>query len=138
MSLSQKFGFVFGPLYLLVGVAGFITVTSVGFSAAPGARLGMFELNPLHNLFHTVIGFIFVTSALLGPRAARVANFSLGYLYAVLGVVGFIVIGRDSFNFLALNEADNFLHIVTGVLSISLGARRELPVSEAEPGAESS
>ena len=39
---------VFGTVYLLVGLAGFVVTSGVGFAATEGRNLLLFEVNPLH------------------------------------------------------------------------------------------
>ena len=48
---------VLGAVYLLVGVAGFFVTGGVGVADTEGGKLlGLFEVNPLHNVVHLSIG----------------------------------------------------------------------------------
>ena len=48
---------VFGAVYVLVGLLGFAVTGGVGFIATEGGLLlGVFQVNPLHNIAHLLIG----------------------------------------------------------------------------------
>jgi hypothetical protein len=116
---------VFGTIYLLTGVLGF-TVT--GFSSLIGAVgiLAVFELNPLHNLAHILIGLLWLLSA-ANADSARAAAQVFGLVYVVLSILGFLEVGA-ALNVLALNMADNYLHVLSGgtALLVGLFVRREV------------
>lgn len=118
-SLNQTVALVFGVVYLLVGVLGFF-VDSDGFAARTGGKLlGLFEVNPLHNVAHLLIGAVLV----LASRAlstARGANTTVGAAYLLLGIVGLFILDSDA-NILALNGADNVLHLASAALLLGVG-----------------
>lgn len=119
--LARRFAQVFGAVYLLVGIAGFIITTAqhIGFASTHGADLLFFSINPLHNVIHVAVGAIWL--AVSGSEArSRAASITFGAVYLVVGVLGFALIG-SSFNILALNMADNGLHLVTAVLALAVG-----------------
>lgn len=124
MNLNRLFGFVFGAVYLVVGVAGFTVTGGVGFAATQGKALLLFDLNPLHNLVHLAVGALLLLGALVGPTAAKGVNILVGVVYLLVGLAGLFVVG-NALNFLAINHADNGLHIVTGLLALVLGLRPE-------------
>ena len=48
---------IFGAVYILVGLLGFAVTGGVGFLATEGGLLlGIFMVNPLHNVAHLLIG----------------------------------------------------------------------------------
>jgi hypothetical protein len=54
---AQWLALAIGVLYLLVGVAGFAVTGFDGFTEPDGdLLLGVFEVNPLHNIVHLLIG----------------------------------------------------------------------------------
>ena len=56
---------VFGAVYLVVGALGFAVTGGVGFLATDGGLLlGIFAVNPLHNIAHLLIGAALVIAAL--------------------------------------------------------------------------
>ena len=63
---------IFGAVYVLVGLLGFAVTGGVGFIATEGGLLlGIFEVNPLHNIAHLLIGAALLIAGLASARAAR-------------------------------------------------------------------
>ncbi|MGC0369649.1 MULTISPECIES: DUF4383 domain-containing protein [unclassified Microbacterium] len=119
---------VFGAVYLLVGLLGFAVTGGVGFiSNEGGLLLGIFEVNPLHNIAHLLIGAALLVAGLANARAAKGVNTTVGAVYLLLGIVGFFLTGPA--NILALNVPDHFLHLASAVvlLGVGLGAERNIP-----------
>lgn len=126
MSVNQIFGYAFGAVYLLVGLIGFLVTGGVGLAAPDGALLlGIFELNPLHNVVHLLIGSAFVAGAVGGTATARMVNIAIGTAYVAVGVFGVAVPEASPVNFLALNAADHVLHFGTGALALGVGLRAD-------------
>ncbi|KEP75352.1 protein of unknown function [Microbacterium sp. ru370.1] len=120
---------VFGAVYLLVGLLGFAVTGGVGFiSSEGGLLLGIFEVNPLHNIAHLLIGAALLVAGLSNARAAKGVNTTVGAVYLLLGIVGFFLVGTAA-NILALNTADHFLHLASAVvlLGVGLGTERNVP-----------
>lgn len=117
---------IFGAVYLLVGLLGFAVTGGVGFIATEGGLLlGIFAVNPLHNIAHLLIGAALLIAGLASVRAAKGVNITIGAVYLLLGIVGFFLVGT-SLNILALNTADHFLHLASAIvlLGVGLGAER--------------
>lgn len=125
---------VFGVVYLLVGLLGFFYTSGVPF-AGPGNHssnliLGIFEVNPLHNVAHLLIGAALLIAGLASAAAARATNLTIGAAYLLLGIVGFFLVapqgGSSALNFLSLNTPDHFLHLASAavLLVVGLGADR--------------
>jgi hypothetical protein len=117
---------VFGAVYVLVGLLGFAVTGGVGFVATEGGLLlGIFEVNPLHNIAHLLIGGALLIAGLANVRAAKVTNTVVGAAYLLLGIVGFFIADTGA-NILALNTADHFLHLASALvlLGVGLGAER--------------
>jgi len=124
---------IFGAVYLLVGLLGFAFTGGVGFVATQGGLiLGIFEVNPLHNVAHLLIGAALLIAGLTRPAAAKAVNITVGAVYLLLGIVGFFLVGTGA-NILALNTPDHFLHLVSAIvlLGVGLGAERTVRASSA-------
>ncbi len=118
---------VFGAVYLLVGLLGFAVTGGVGFLATDGGLLlGVFAVNPLHNIAHLLIGAALLIAGLSNARAAKTVNIVVGAAYLLLGVAGFFLVGTPA-NILALNVPDHFLHLGSAIvlLGVGLGTERE-------------
>jgi hypothetical protein len=115
-SVNQTVALVFGAVYVLVGVIGFFVTKFADFASPTTKKLIIFQINPLHNIVHILIG-LFLLGAGRGHRSARAANLTVGAAYAVVFLLGLILAPKHtSANFLALNQADNGLHIATAVI----------------------
>ncbi|KQR51140.1 hypothetical protein ASF88_18315 [Leifsonia sp. Leaf336] len=124
---------IFGAVYLLVGLLGFAFTGGVGFVATKGGLiLGIFEVNPLHNIAHLLIGAALLIAGLTRVAAAKAVNITVGAVYLLLGIVGFFLVGTGA-NILALNTPDHFLHLVSAIvlLGVGLGAERTVRATSA-------
>ena len=123
-SPNRLLGVVFGAVYLLVGVLGFFYTNGVAiFATEGGLLLGIFEVNPFHNVAHLLIGAALLFSGLANVKAARTTNTIIGAAYLLLGVLGLFILD-SAINILALNGADNVLHFASAavLLAVGLGA----------------
>jgi hypothetical protein len=131
-SVNQFVGTVFGGVYIAVGILGSF-VTTDGFAATTGGKLADgFEVNPLHNIAHILIGAVLLATSLAGHDFARATNLIVGGAYLLLGVLGLFILD-SKLNILALNGADNVLHLGSALvlLGIALGGERLLPQGRA-------
>lgn len=127
-SVNRMVAAVFGAVYVLVGLLGFAVTGGVGFLATEGGLLlGIFQVNPLHNIAHLAIGAALVAAGMAGVRAARAVNATVGAAYLLLGIAGFFLAGT-ALNILALNTADHVLHLASALvlLAVGLGAERSV------------
>ena len=124
----QKAATVVGAVFLLVGVLGFIPGITTQYDtmgvAGHGSMamlLGVFQVSILHNIVHLLFG----VAGLAAARSASAARRYLivgGAVYLVLWIYGLIFGNSDSAaNFIPVNTADNWLHLVLGVGMIALG-----------------
>ncbi|GAA2972432.1 beta-lactamase regulating signal transducer with metallopeptidase domain [Microbacterium terrae] len=112
---------IFGAVYLVVGALGFAVTGGVGFIATEGGLLlGIFEVNPLHNIAHLLIGAALLIAGLSSTVAAKTVNVVVGAAYLLLGIVGFFLAGT-ALNILALNTFDHFLHLASAIVLLGVG-----------------
>jgi len=123
MTLNQRFGYLFGAVYVLVGLVGFAVTGGVGFAGSVGKDLLLFEVNPLHNLVHLAVGGLLIAGAAAGGGASRAINGVVGGTYLLVGLIGLMMVGEAS-NILALNHPDNLLHLATAGLALGVALRR--------------
>ena len=123
-SLNRAVAAAFGAVFLLVGLIGFAVTGAVGFAGREGtALLGLFDVNPLHNIVHLAVGALLLAAAARGAAAARAANILVGAVYLLVGVVGLFVLTSD-LNVIALNSADNVLHLASAAALLGIGLTR--------------
>ena len=115
-----------GVVFLLVGILGFIpgittNYDTLGFIGhdSEAQVLGLFQINILHNIVHLLFG-IWGLAAARGASASRAFLLYGGIIYLVLWIYGLIIDLDSALNFVALNTADNWLHLGLGVGMIGL------------------
>ena len=133
MPLVQRFAQVFGVIYLLVGILGFIPfppflVGSFEDISGPfsGVLLYTFAVNWFHSLAHLLIGVagLAVYRSFSGARTYALA---LGVVYLLLFLLGIVGPGLQTLGgLLPLNAADDILHLLTALVAFGafFSARR--------------
>lgn len=116
-----------GAVFLLVGVLGFIPgiTTDRGSMESAGHEshallLGLFQVSVLHNVVHLLFGVAGMALART-PASARAFLVGGGAVYLLLFLYGLVVDKDSQANFVPLNTADDWLHLVLGVGMIALG-----------------
>ncbi|WP_043622463.1 DUF4383 domain-containing protein [Nonomuraea candida] len=116
-----------GVVFLLVGVLGFVPGVTTNFDdlqfaghQSDALLLGVFQVSILHNIVHLLFGLAGVLLARTwnGARAFLVGG---GIVYLVLWIYGMLIAHDSPANFVPLNTADNWLHLVLGIGMIALG-----------------
>jgi hypothetical protein len=120
MSLAQRFAQVFGAVYLLVGILGFIPPLLIG--TVPGAigpfagfLIGLFAVNWFHSLAHLLIGMAGLATY-RNPTAASTYALVIGVAYTLLFVAGLIWGITFLGGLLPLNGLDHVLHLLTALV----------------------
>jgi 4-hydroxybenzoate polyprenyltransferase len=126
-SLLQKAAMVVAAVFLLVGVLGFVPGVTSDYDSMEfaghesGAQLlGIFGVSVLHNLVHVLFGVAGFALA-RSWEGARAFLLGGGVIYLVLVVYGLLVDRHDEANFVPLDAADNWLHLVLGLGMLGLG-----------------
>ncbi|RZT86928.1 uncharacterized protein DUF4383 [Pseudonocardia sediminis] len=116
-----------GIVFVLVGVLGFVPGVTTGYDQltfaghmSGAALLGVFDVSVLHNVVHLLFGVAGLALSRT-PAAARGFLLGGGIVYLVLWVYGLVVDFDSAANFVPLNTADNYLHLVLGVVMVALG-----------------
>ena len=115
-SVNSTVALVFGAVYTLVGLAGFLV--SETFAATDDNTLLGFEVNHLHNIVHLLIGLVLI-GASRRTETARRLNLLIGGTYLVLGVLGWFIQDTAA-NVVALNEPDHLLHLASGAVLVGI------------------
>ena len=126
---ARRFALIFGIIYTVVGVAGFIPALlqapppgapNLAIETLYGRLLGLFPVNILHTLVHLAIG-------LWGVFAAKSLGASVGYakglaiIYAVLAIMGLIPGLNTMFGLVPLHSHDIWLHAGTALIAAYFG-----------------
>ncbi|MGW4213508.1 DUF4383 domain-containing protein [Lentzea sp. NPDC004789] len=123
----QKAALAVSIVFALVGVAGFIPGLTTGYDTLQFAGhesqamlLGVFMVSILHNIVHLAFGVV----GFLMSRTAHGAYWYLvggGIVYLLLWLYGLVIDHDSTANFVPLNTADNWLHLLLGVGMAGLG-----------------
>jgi hypothetical protein len=115
-------------VFVLVGILGFIPGVTTDYDNMTFAGheseaylLGVFQVSVLHNIVHLlfgVVGFVLARSW-KGAQAFLIGG---GLVYLVLLVYGLVIDHDSTANFVPVNNADNWLHLVLGLGMIGIGA----------------
>lgn len=125
---TRYFALVFGIIYIIVGVAGFIPgllvrspdLPPIAVDALYGRLIGLFPVNVLHSLVHLAIG-IWGVAAWKVYANARVYARSLAVIYGVLTIIGLIPATSTLFGLVPLFGHDIWLHALSAVIAAYFG-----------------
>lgn len=124
---TRTFALIFGIVFLIVGVGGFILVDK---TAVPdpgltmthgfGHELGLFPINTVHNIIHILFG-------LWGLAASRSLGGAVTYargvaiIYALLTVLGLLDATKNTFGFVPIYGNDVWLHALLALVAAYFG-----------------
>ena len=123
----QKIATAVAAVFLLVGVLGFIPGITTDYDTMTFAShnsdaklLGIFEVSVLHNIVHLLFGVVGLALARTwdGARSYLIGG---GVIYLVLWIYGLVVGEESKANFVPVNSADNWLHLLLGLAMVALG-----------------
>lgn len=125
-TMEQTAALLFGIVFLIVGIAGFIPgVTSefdrVSNIGGEGAHLlGIFGVNWLENVVH--LGYA-AAGLWAATNAVRSRQYFLwgGALYGVVWLYGMLIDLNSDANLIGANDAANWLHFALFVTMVALG-----------------
>ncbi len=116
-----------GSVFLLVGLLGFIPGITTNYDdlqfaghQSDAMLLGVFQVSVLHNIVHLLFG----VAGVLMARTWQGARWFLiggGVIYLLLFLYGLIIDKTSEANFIPLNTADDWLHLLLGGGMVALG-----------------
>jgi hypothetical protein len=116
-----------GAVFLLVGILGFIPGITTNYDSLAAAGheshaelLGIFQVSVLHNVVHLLFGVAGLAMARTAS-SARTYLVAGGAVYLVLWLYGLLIDQTSSANFVPVNNADNWLHLLLGIGMVALG-----------------
>jgi len=126
-TIMQTAALAVAATFLLVGVLGFIPGITTGYGGmelaghrSDAKLLGIFEVSVLHNVVHLLFGAVGIALARTwaGARSYLLGG---GAVYVVLWLYGLVIDKASAANFVPVNTADDWLHLVLGLGMIALG-----------------
>lgn len=122
----QILAFLYGIVFLLAGIAGFIpgvtqNLGDLQFAGHEGHAmlLGIFHVSILHNVVHLLFGVAGVALA-RAPGTARHYLLWGGIIYLGLFLYGLFIDYDSAANFVPLSDANNWLHLGLGATMVGL------------------
>lgn len=118
--MLRKVALIFGIVFLLVGILGFVAPGGMSMAAdpAPAMILGLFGVNLLHNIVHLAFGVWGLVASRSWSGAKAYAQIG-GVIYIVLAVLGFVV--PTTFGLIPIGGYDIWLHAALGVILAAIG-----------------
>ena len=117
---AKNAAILIGVVFIEVGLLGFVDNPIIGDSDK-----AIFHADTLHNWVHIISGLLLAFVGLAAPASASIVMIVFGVVYALIGVVGFATVGSEGMGkvlgFLHVNGADNYLHIVLGIVIFIAG-----------------
>ena len=117
---ARLYATLIGGTLVIAGIIGFFYNSDfTSNKAVHDDAFGILSVNGWHNVVHIATGALGLLAA---GYAARTYALGLGAVYIVVAIWGFIIGSGDSIlSVVPVNTADNFLHLILGVLGITAG-----------------
>ncbi|MBP3035711.1 DUF4383 domain-containing protein [Arthrobacter sp. zg-ZUI100] len=124
---AQRASWYFGLVFIVIGVLGFVPGITGNYEAlyfsgytSEAVLLGVFQVSILHNIVHLIFGFLGLIMART-HSLARIYLIGGGIVYLLLFIYGLMVPHHSESNFVPVNTADNWLHLILAVVMVGLG-----------------
>lgn len=113
-NIAKLYAQVLGIVLTAVGLLGFVDAL-----APNGNLLGIFAIDPAHNVVHILSGVVGLAAGFLGSgQYARWYAGVFGVVYGLVTVVGFIM--TPILGIIPVNLPDNLLHAAIAVASLAV------------------
>ena len=114
VSMAKTLALIFGIVFVLVGLLGFVGNPLVGANA-------LFEADTAHNLVHFALGLVLLAVALWASAQSAMWLKIVGIIYLVVGALGLVLVSDmgSLLGIISINSADNWLHLVLGVILLA-------------------
>ncbi len=118
LGMAKTIALLFGIIYTLVGVVGFLSPLGGTYGMTPVPLLGVFYINLVHNIVHLVIGVPGLLMAGTEEGAVRYLRV-FGIILVLVAIVGFIrVIEARIDGYLPIGGSDVWLHLASGLIML--------------------
>jgi hypothetical protein len=114
--MLKRIAVIFGVVFVLVGVLGFIPAVTPG-----GKLLGLFDVNTVHNLVHLATGVVGIAVGMASEQASKLFFQVFGVIYALVAIAGFFYGDKPLLGLVANNTADAGLHVIIAAVALYLG-----------------
>ena len=120
-----------GAVLVVAGIIGFFYSGSFDTGATNVAAetdevFGILGVNGWHNLVHIALGLLALFAA-GSTSGARAYCLGIGLVYIVLAIWGFIDSDEVLLGLIPVNNEDNVLHLILGLVGLAAGAATPSP-----------
>lgn len=113
---SKTFAFIFGGLFVVLGVLGFIP----SFSSQE-RLLGILEVNRLQNVLHILTGALGIIVGVSSLYYAKMYFKVFGAAFLIIAVLGFVTGDGLGGGMLPVNMADDLLCVIIAAVALFVG-----------------
>jgi hypothetical protein len=114
--MFKKLAMVFGAVFALVGVLGFIPGITTD-----NMLLGIFHVDTIHNLIHLVTGVVGFYLGSTSDSGSKSWFQIFGVIYALVAILGFVYGDKAILGIVSNNMADTWLHVVLAAALLAIG-----------------
>jgi bacteriorhodopsin len=118
--MLKRIAMIFGAIFLLLGLLGFVPGVTTTDSDGMQQLLGLFMVDTVHNIVHLLSGIVGLVAA-MNTKYAKWYLVGFGVVFGLVALVGFF--DETLFGLMRVNTADAWLHLVltVGMLGAGLG-----------------
>ncbi len=114
-NIAKLYAQLLGIVLTAVGILGFVPALT-----PDNNLLGIFAINPMHNVIHLLSGVVGLAAGFLGSgQYARWYAGVFGAVYALVTIIGFIQM-TTVLGLIPVNLADNLLHTLVAIASLAV------------------
>ena len=121
MSIAKMAAGVFGAVYLLVGIVGFLPFLGGSYTLDSHNLLWLFPVNAAHNVVHIGVGVLGLAAYTSGVSASRLFAQTIGAVYAALAVIGVFAGAGNLLGLVPIGGLDIGLHAATALVLLYVG-----------------
>jgi len=111
--MAKSIAMVFGVIYTVIGIAGFIGPLGGTTGMASSTLLGIAPVNLVHNIVHLIIGLAGLSMARTDEGASTYCK-TFGLILLLVGVLG--LIRPDGFGLMPIGGYDIWIHLISGLI----------------------
>jgi hypothetical protein len=119
--MIKRAALIFGWVFLLVGIMGFIPALRTGVGGSDGYLLGIFAVDSLHNWVHTLTGAAALAVGYRSEAASQLYFKIFGIVYALVALLGFVYGNSPLLGIMAHNMIDAVFHLLIAAVALYLG-----------------
>jgi len=124
--MTKTIATLFGAIYVIVGILGFIPAQGGSASMADSSLFGIASVNVLHNIVHLIIGLAGLSGGRTEAGAAAFGK-TFGTILLIIGLLGFVQ--PNLLGILPIGGDDIWIRLITGAILAYSGFAAAAPKS---------